>query len=45
MAQQQQQAENPPAQNLPLKTLGEVVPAGYNMPLGKTNLHVDFIKL
>ena len=45
MAQQQQQAENAPAQNLPLMTLGEVVPADYNVSLGKTNLRIDFNKL
>ena len=42
---QQQQEENAPAQNLPLLTLGEVVPADYNVIIGNNNPRIDFNKL
>ena len=43
--QQQQQEENAPAQNIPLVTLGEIVPATYRVQIGPNNPRVDFIKL
>ena len=45
MAQQQPQEENAPAQNLPLLTLGEIVPADYRITFGNNNPRIEFNKL
>ena len=45
MAQQQQQEENAPAQNLPLVALGEFLPPNYKVTIGNNNPRIDFNKL
>ena len=37
--------ENAPEQTLPLLTLGEIVPASYNITIGNNNPRIDFNKL